>query len=93
VNTTVSKSPDSKEWRELYKAALFELDTNRLPERIDVAERALVTRAGELFQAPGDNIEEEEALDDAMYALHAFRSTLKYSPTQGMTDFEQLKTA
>ncbi len=93
MNTTVSKSPDSKEWRELYKAALFELDTNRLPERIAVAEKALVTRARELFRAPGDNIEEEQALDDAMYALHAFRSTLKCGPAQRTTEFEHLKAA
>jgi hypothetical protein len=29
-----------------------------------------------LFQASGDNIEEEEALDDALYALHALKSCL-----------------
>jgi hypothetical protein len=34
-----------------------------------------VTRAREL--SAGDNIEEERAVDDAMYALHAFRSVLK----------------
>jgi hypothetical protein len=38
---------------------------------------ALVTRARELFHSPGDNIEEEQAVDDAMYALHALRSALK----------------
>jgi hypothetical protein len=33
------------------------------------AELALVLRAPELFHAPGDHIEEESVIDDAMYAL------------------------
>lgn len=70
--------PDSRRhasgWRNLYVAALFESDPSVLPERIAKAEAALVRRARELFYAPGDHIEEEEALDDAMYALQALRS-------------------
>src|ERR1035437_1921651 len=38
------------------------------------------TRAHELFHSAGDNIEEEQAVDDAMYALHALRSALKCRP-------------
>jgi hypothetical protein len=41
-----------------------------------------VVRARELFHAAGDNIEEEQAVDDAMYALHALRSALKYRPNK-----------
>jgi hypothetical protein len=58
-------------WRELYTAALFETDTNRIPERIAAAERAIVARARELFAATSDTIEEDQALDDALYALGA----------------------
>jgi hypothetical protein len=47
---------------------------------IDQAESAIVTRAPELFQSLGDSREEQEALDDAMYALHAFRSAIGLSP-------------
>jgi hypothetical protein len=36
-----------------------------------------VIRARELFDSAEDNIEEEQAVDDAMYALHALRSALK----------------
>ena len=36
-----------------------------------------MTRARELFHSAEDNIEEEQAVDDAMYALHALRSALK----------------
>jgi hypothetical protein len=64
-------------WRQFYKAALFELDANKVSDRIAEAETALVTRARELFHAAGDNIEEEQAVDDAMYALHALRTALK----------------
>jgi hypothetical protein len=75
MNTSSSKSLDGGAWRDLYKAALFEVDTARLPERIAQAEKALALRARELFDLAGDNIEEKQALDDTMYALHALRNT------------------
>jgi len=31
MNTGNSKSPDSSAWRDLYKAALFEVDNAKLP--------------------------------------------------------------
>ena len=64
-------------WQQCYKAALFELDANKVSDRIAEAETAVVTPARELFHAAGDNIEEEQAVDDARYALHALRSALK----------------
>jgi hypothetical protein len=70
-----SQQVEIRVWKRLYTAALFEVDGAKLPERIAQAETALVLRARELFHAPGDNIEEEQALDDAMYALRALRST------------------
>jgi hypothetical protein len=74
MSTGISKFPDSRYWRELYRAALYEIDKSKLPERIAEAEKAVVLRARELFQAAGDNGEETEALDDVMYALHALGS-------------------
>ena len=79
MNTGNSKSLDSGAWKDLYKAALFEVDNARLPERIAQAEKALALRARELFHIAGDNIEEEQALDDTMYALHALRNTSQTS--------------
>jgi len=79
MNTGISNSLDSRVWRGLYKAALFEVDKTRLPERIAQAEEALVVRARELFHIAGDNIEEEQALDDTMYALRALRNTSQTS--------------
>src|SRR5260370_29555736 len=55
------------------------VDKTRLPHRIAQAEEALVVRARELFHIAGDNIEEEQALDDTMYALHALRNTSQTS--------------
>ena len=74
MNTSNRKSLDTRAWKELYRAALFEIDETRLPERISQAEKALVLRARDLFRVAGDNIEEGEALDDAMYALHALQN-------------------
>ncbi|MCU1297622.1 MAG: hypothetical protein JWO91_1900 [Acidobacteriaceae bacterium] len=65
-------SPEPTAWKALYKAALFEMDCAKRPDRIAKAEKALVIRARELFKANGDDREEKEALDDAMFALHAF---------------------
>jgi len=57
MNTGILRSPDKRVWRQLYKAVLFELDANKVSDRIAEAETALVTRARELFHAAGDNIE------------------------------------
>jgi hypothetical protein len=68
------KSPDSRYWRELYRAALSKIDKSKLPECIAEAEKAVVQRARELFQAAGDDGEETDALDDVKYTLHALES-------------------
>jgi hypothetical protein len=67
-------------WRELYTAALFETDRNRIPARIADAEQAIVARARELFSTGNDTIEEDQALDDALYALHALQNCLQVQP-------------
>jgi len=56
-------------------AALFEADPGKFAERVAEAEKALVVRARELFQAGGHHLEEEHAMDDTMRAL----TTLRYS--------------
>ena len=74
MTTGNSKSLDGGAWRGLYRAALFEIDETKLPERIAQAEKALALRARDLFHMAGDNDEEGQALDDAMYALRALRN-------------------
>ena len=74
MSTDISNPPDNPYWRQMYRAALFEIQESKRPTRIAEAEKAVVLRARELFQAAGNNGEETEALDHAMYALHALRS-------------------
>ena len=46
--------------------------------RIEETSNALIARARELFHDAGDNGEETEDISDAMYALQALRSMLKF---------------
>ena len=71
----------SEDWRDLYRAAILELDQSKIPQNIVDAEKAIVERARELFQRDGDNSDEKQALDDAMYFLHALRNTLTFGTT------------
>jgi hypothetical protein len=64
------------EWRGLYVAALLEVDKGKVGYRITEAEQAIVSRARELFVTAGDHIQEQDAMDDALYALQALRSCL-----------------
>lgn len=70
----------SKNWKDLYAAALFEVDEKKIPARIAEAERAIVARARELSTAGADTIEEDQALDDALYALRALQNCLAFRP-------------
>jgi hypothetical protein len=74
VTTTLSRVD---QWHELYKAALFETDRKKIPARIADAEQAIVARARDLFSTSTDNIEEDQALDDALYALRALQNCLR----------------
>jgi hypothetical protein len=61
-------------WHELYRAALFEPDREKIPQRISEAESAILCRMRELFSIHTDHIEEDLVLDDALYALRALRT-------------------
>ena len=50
--TGICKSPDTRYWRALYKAALSEIGNSKLPERIAEAEKAVVLRASETSTTP-----------------------------------------
>ena len=68
--------PDSPCWSKLYAEALFETDRSRLRERIAEAEKAIVARAGELFNTTTDNIEEVQTIEHALYVLRALQTCL-----------------
>jgi hypothetical protein len=66
-----------RNWRGLYRAALFETDTSKLPGRIEEARKALIFRSRELFKTSPNYDGEAEAIDDALYALQALENCLK----------------
>jgi len=68
---------DLRNWRRLYKAALFETDTSKLPGRIEEARKALVVRSRELFKSSPDYDGETEAIENALYALQALENCLR----------------
>lgn len=68
-------TPNSRfAWHGPYQAALFETERGKIPERIAEAEKAILFRIKELFVVTSDHLEEDLALDDALYALRALRS-------------------
>ena len=63
----------NRNWRALYRAAILETDNRVLPQRVSEAEEAVRSREREIFYGDGTS-EEKEALEDALYALRAFRT-------------------
>jgi len=76
MNTGISISKNMQVWEQLFTGA-FEADQTKLLERIADAENVLLVRAQQLFGPAEDNIEELQALDDAMYVLHSLRSAVR----------------
>jgi hypothetical protein len=69
---------DPRDWRAKYRSALLKINTPAIEKEISDAEDAIVVRTRELYQQTGPEVEvERDALDDAMYALHALKSALK----------------
>ena len=73
-----SNLSENKSWRDLYRAAILELDKAKLLPRITQAENAISERTSELFDEDGVNAEEKQALEDALCFLQALRSTLRF---------------
>lgn len=78
MTTAFSPCLKRTDWKPLYKAAILETDKNVLPQRVSVAEAAVIARRREIFYADG-TAEEKEALEDALYALHAFKTAWQHS--------------
>jgi hypothetical protein len=70
-----------RDWKEIYKAALFEDDNSKIPERIADAEKALAARATELYGANDDR--EQKAMENARYFLRVLGSTQGLLNTPG----------
>lgn len=66
-----------KDWKVLYLAAIGEKDHGVLQKRISDAEHAIFVREREIFYS-GTTLEEKEALEDALYALRALKSSREH---------------
>ena len=77
--TTVLPPPlNHADWRTLYRAAILETNKGALPNRVSEAEEAVLAREREIFYGHA-SVEEKEALEDALYALRAFRTAWQHS--------------
>jgi len=54
----LSNSSENTNWRELYRAAILELDKTQIPPRITQAENAIAERSRGLSDEDGVNAEE-----------------------------------
>lgn len=61
-------------WKTLYYAALLELDRERLPSRIRLAEETIQRRLG-FLGGSSDHHAERRAIEDAMQNLRVLRQT------------------
>jgi hypothetical protein len=73
MNPQNSPSVRSENWRTLYRAAIFETNRRVIPNRVMEAEKAVLARGRELFRQIG-TMDEKEALEDALYALRAYKT-------------------
>ena len=65
-------------WKTLYRAAILETNKGVLPQRVSEAEKAVLAREREVFYGHA-SVEEKESLEDALYALRAFRTAWQHS--------------
>jgi hypothetical protein len=84
MDARARKSVIQRDWKEVYKAALFEDDNSKIPQRIAEAERALAARALELFGASNVEVREQQAMENARYFLRVLGNThgMLTAPTQ-----------
>ncbi len=67
----------SADWRELYKRALLEPDPRKLPNRIDLAHKAIRSRARQLWYAGSCETREQCQMDAASKLLGMLRMLVK----------------
>jgi hypothetical protein len=65
--------PDRSDWKTLYRVAILETNKRAVRERVAQAEQAIIARGREIFHASAAP-EEQEALEDALYALRAYKT-------------------
>ena len=78
MKPAISPSADHGDWKSLYRAAILETDNDLIKQKVSAAESAVLARERELFYGGGPG-EEQEFLDDALYALRAFRTAWEHT--------------
>lgn len=78
MKTVLPPPPNQADWRTLYRAAILETNKGVLPKRVSEAEKAVLAREREVFYGDA-SLEEKEALEDALYALRAYRTSWQHS--------------
>lgn len=73
MKAALSLGPNHGDWKSLYRAAILETNKNVIQQKVSEAETAVLAGGRELFYTGGTR-EEQEALEDALHALRAFRS-------------------
>ncbi len=63
----------SPQWKQLYQAAILDVDRSLLPRRIVVAESAISHRITELDSNPNSGFDERDALAKACLVLRRLR--------------------
>jgi len=80
VDTIYVPCVKPSDWKALYRAAILEANASDIPKRVSEAEEAVLARGRELFYLHGTP-EEKEALEDALYALRAFKTACQHAQT------------
>ncbi len=57
---------------------MLERNRSAIPQKVLAAEQAILARGLQLFQSNG-TFEEKESLEDALYALRAFKTAWQHS--------------
>jgi len=74
---------NAQAWKQLYEAAVLELDPVKLQQRIADAEDAIAKRALAVMREGADDRAEREALANAMQALSGLKRDLTESHNRG----------
>jgi hypothetical protein len=76
------KTSNHADWRDLYRAALFEPDKSKTPIRIADAERKIAARAREISNTGDQDALERSELNLASHALVALRNWLDWNANE-----------
>ena len=81
MNNRPPPLPIDRNWKTLYRAAIFETNRNAIPKRLSAAEQAVLARGRELFRQTGnlEQFEEREEVDIALYCIRAYKNSWSHT--------------